>query len=72
MKCHICDKTLSPEEVHWSKDHGEWDPCGSCLMAIEDVFNDGYDEEQITAMLDEEWGILTDGERQEDMNKGVP
>ena len=57
MKCAICDKTLSPDEVQWSQDHKEWEPCGECLMAISEVFNDDSDEE-IVKQVEEEWWQL--------------
>lgn len=43
MKCRICDATLA--KVEWNNDHNEWDPCGTCLMIISEVFGDEADDE---------------------------
>lgn len=45
MRCHICNSTLTPAEVQWSTPHAEWEPCGRCLQAIDEVFNDRSEEE---------------------------
>lgn len=45
MRCHICNAVLAPAEVQWNNDHQEWDPCGRCLQAIDEVFNDRSEEE---------------------------
>lgn len=45
MRCHICNAVLTPEEVQWNSQHEDWDPCGRCLQAIEEVFNDDTEEE---------------------------
>jgi ferredoxin len=50
MRCHICNATLSPAEVQYNRDHEDWDPCGTCLDAIGDIFNDD-DEDAIDAQL---------------------
>lgn len=55
-KCFICDKTLSAEEVQWSVLHNDFEPCGTCLMAISEIFNDQSDEE-ITHELEHE-GVI--------------
>ena len=59
MRCHICDKTLADDEVQWNNDHKEWDPCGTCLTAISEVFNDDTDEE-IEKQVEEEWWFMYD------------
>lgn len=45
MRCNICNAVLAPAEVQWNNDHDEWDPCGRCLQAIDEVFNDRSEEE---------------------------
>lgn len=60
MRCHICDKTLSDKEVNYNNDHQDWEPCGSCLQAISEVFTSDS-EEQITKQLDSEWWAVYDG-----------
>ena len=57
MKCNICDSTLKGEDVIWSALYEEWEPCPTCLIAINEVFEDQLDEEQVTYLLEEE-GIL--------------
>ena len=54
MRCHICDNTLSGEQVSWSRLHQEWEPCPTCLLAISEVFTDPLDEDEITYLLDKE------------------
>lgn len=41
MKCYICDKTLDDEQVSFNEDYQSFDPCATCLMAVEDIL-DGY------------------------------
>ena len=53
MKCFICDATLSKDEVRYNRDHQEFDPCGTCLQAIAEVFEQ-KDEEQIDKELTED------------------
>lgn len=48
MRCHICDANL--ENPTWNRDHEEYDPCGTCLIAISEVFGDRPEDE----MTDEE------------------
>jgi len=57
MRCHICDNTLSGEQVSWSRLHQEWEPCPTCLIAISEVFTDPLDEDEITYLLDKE-GVI--------------
>lgn len=45
MKCHVCDKTLSDKEVQWNRDHQDWDPCGTCLEVINNLFEHPSEEE---------------------------
>lgn len=60
MRCHICDSVLSPEVVHWNSDHEEWDPCPTCLMIIDEVFDDHLEEDEITRLLEAEEDFLED------------
>jgi len=41
--CHICDATLAT--VQFNQDHGDIDPCGTCLQIISEVFGDESDDE---------------------------
>lgn len=59
MRCYICNATLSPAEIKMNSDTETWEPCGRCLEAIRGVFND-YDEDEITAMLEFEFGFNED------------
>lgn len=54
MRCFICDSTLSEETIHWNHDHGDWEPCPECLLAIAEVFEDPLDEEEISRILEME------------------
>lgn len=45
MRCHICNATLGATEVQWNNQHNDWDPCGRCIQAIDEVFNDRSEEE---------------------------
>ena len=40
MKCYICDRTLDEEQVQYNEEHGDYDPCPTCLAIIEEVFGD--------------------------------
>ena len=44
MRCAICDATLNPSEIAYNHDHDEFEPCGTCLEAIANVFEDHLDE----------------------------
>lgn len=46
MRCRICNAVLSEGAVSFNHDHGEFDPCPACLIAIAEVFND-EDEDKI-------------------------
>jgi hypothetical protein len=47
MKCHICDKTLTQEEIKLTPEYGKggFAPCFECQSAIDEVFNDKSEEE---------------------------
>jgi hypothetical protein len=36
MRCAICDAWLSPDEMEFEHDHGNWAPCFVCKKASED------------------------------------
>ena len=40
MRCHICNAALSPETIHFNRQHGDFDPCPTCLTVIGEVFSD--------------------------------
>lgn len=50
MRCNICDRILSPEEVHFNRDHDDFDPCGTCLEVINNIF-EHPDEAEIDRQL---------------------
>lgn len=47
MKCHICDKTLSETEVKFNRLADEWEPCGTCLKEISEIFEDYVPDEEL-------------------------
>lgn len=49
-RCYICDRILSTDEVQWNRDHEDWDPCGTCLDVINNLF-EHPDEEEIDRQL---------------------
>lgn len=63
MRCHICNSALAPTEVQWSAPHQEWEPCGRCLQAIDEVFND-RSEEEIDAELEFEFNEEEPGDEE--------
>ena len=46
MRCHICDKVLDESEIAFDKNHDEFDPCGTCLQAIQEVFDDSPEDDE--------------------------
>ena len=45
MKCFICDKDMTVEEIKIDPRYGTFDPCGTCLTVISEVFGEEGDEE---------------------------
>lgn len=41
MKCYICDKTLTEQEVQYNKVLDQWEPCGACLEVALDAAYSG-------------------------------
>ena len=37
MRCYICNAVLEDDSVNYNEDHGDYDPCPSCLSVIEDL-----------------------------------
>lgn len=37
MRCHICDKALT--EPHYNTEYQGYDPCHTCLQAVEDALS---------------------------------
>jgi len=60
VRCHICNAALGSGEVQWNNQHEEWDPCGRCLQAIDEVFSNKTEEE-----IDEEIDFLLHEEEPE-------
>jgi hypothetical protein len=43
VKCAICDKTLSEQEIIMNKQTGTWEPCGLCLeIALDAAFSGDF------------------------------
>lgn len=55
MKCHICDKTLSQDEIKLTPKFlkGGFAPCWTCQGVIDEVF-EGGSEEEISRDLDDD------------------
>jgi cytidine deaminase len=53
MKCYICDKQLADDEISFNSQHKDFEPCGTCLEIIENVF-EPLDEEQIEWLIESE------------------
>lgn len=51
MRCRICNTLLQENEIKWNHDHEDWEPCGTCLAIIEEVF-EPLDEEEINRQLE--------------------
>lgn len=54
MRCHICNSVLSPPEINQNSDHQDWEPCGTCLDIINDIFNTEKTEDEIDRELEHE------------------
>lgn len=59
MKCAICDSNLSNDEIKYDPKYGRgnFDPCGTCLTVIDDLFSD-LTEEEIIAEIEYETAQL--------------
>lgn len=63
MKCHICDRQLSPDEIKMTPAYGKggFSPCGTCLTVIKEVFEPSSEEDldrvfvDIDTLTDEVW-----------------
>ena len=74
MRCHICNKSLEPEEVRYVEKmvghrFGPFDPCGKCLLYISEVFED-HDEENVTLLPEEDnldMSLVEFGEIEDDL-----
>lgn len=65
MKCYICDKTLSQDEIKYSPKYGKgnFDPCFECLSHIEETKDPETEEELdvvFASMGDVEPDVLDD------------
>ena len=41
MRCYICDRVI--DKPNFNKDHGDYDPCETCLEVINDLFQSHKD-----------------------------
>ena len=45
MRCHICDRILSPTEIKFNKkEPGGMEPCSTCIEESEGLFQDSEEE----------------------------
>ncbi len=60
MKCYICNATLANDEIKHNPKygHGDFDPCGTCLGVIGEIFEPVDENEMNYIILNE----LGDGE----------
>lgn len=56
MRCYICNTILKPEEIQIHPQIKAFEPCGTCLEVISEVFDDKLEEDEVTKLLVEEWG----------------
>jgi hypothetical protein len=62
MRCFICDKILSENEIQTNKDTKEFEPCPTCLeIALDAAYSDGFSPD----------GELDDPELQEQFGSGA-
>lgn len=53
MRCHICDQALSETEIKFNRPCDEWEPCGTCLTVISEVFEDYVPEDEVIEIEEE-------------------
>lgn len=74
MRCYICDAILSKDEAQYAphNDRHKWEPCGSCLAQIDEVYDDPLSEEEIDRLIEweEETGALEALEESPDISEG--
>lgn len=59
MKCFICNSDI--ENIHYNRDHQDFDPCPTCLEIIADVFSeekDSLDPDEQIEITEEEVDLL--------------
>lgn len=57
MRCHICDVSLSENEIQFNRDHKDFNPCGKCLEIIDNVFeplDDDAEQKALEETVEEE------------------
>lgn len=60
MKCHICNKTMTSDEIKFEKEdygRGGFAPCSTCLEITDNLFSD-LTEEEIIAEIEYETAQL--------------
>lgn len=60
MRCHICDQVLGETEIKFNRQCDEWEPCGSCLAIIGEVFEDTVPEDELVVFVEENEPDLID------------
>lgn len=59
MRCNVCDKALSNDEVSWNPEIKAWEMCSVCLdVAMDTAFSQGYNrpDDEITVEVGDEFG----------------
>lgn len=63
MRCNICDRALSEQEIVHNKDLNAYEPCSVCLAAaFEAAYSDGFCKESTPE--GEAGGVLSDFQEQ--------
>ena len=44
MRCNICNNVLSEKEIQYNSVFESFDPCGTCLQEIAEVYEDYPDD----------------------------
>lgn len=70
MKCHICNRQLSQEEIQWEKERQQWAPCYTCIQEADECFGADDDEAEIARQIELE--LLLQHEESMDNYNSLP
>lgn len=73
MRCHICDKALSDDEIQTAPD-GSYEPCSTCMNIILDAaYSDGFvkDVDLETELDDDDDCVVNVGSEIENLEEGT-
>ena len=58
MRCHICDKQLSDQEISFNPETRQFEPCTECLTsALDAAYSDGFKPSaDVEKQLEERYG----------------